>query len=1363
LWVFDWRFFFFFFFHFLFWWSLESHKPDQLGDPLGCRGDWSETAKMASAILIALFLLLVEQTEAAAAQKSSRTWSVSGPATLVETLRKAAAGDVIELEPGEYLLRSSTVGAPALLFERPVVLRSRDASQRAVLRADGASVLMAAVSSGVELRDLIVGRQTGGADVRAIDLFVSAGTQVAPANRLVRYTTSIAAGASPVGAAHLAQIDNALVDGDLYGNGPVSSDAAEQLRALRGLVVQNVDFSRSLAGTNVAFAQGAYVDVVLERNWFAADSAAIVAVAKARVDGTTLAVHRNVFGANARVVFGGAHAGEMPTAAFGRNRWLGAEPAALRLGVRELVVPETTCVDADCTRFGPIVDADVPDSAYATLGDAVAAGVRRVRLTGDVVLDSPVLLMGAAGEMTIDGGEECGSSAAASPLLTIRGAGVAVQSNGALAGVRNLRVKLEGAGASGFVLRGGSESSVVLFDGVSVLGDDSDGQAAFVVDSAAAQVELRDTLVVAVARGLALQSGGGASLVDTTFVGSSEAAVLVTSDAQLRAALRVAGSTFVGCASAVRLSERGGGVALMRELRVECSNFLFNAQLAPVASRECVARPALCSTGVRHNTVIGAAEEQTSGEARTLRAGGNHVELGRQFEQYVYAGEPRHFSLRDDQGRLSWASGALLGDAATGAEFVVASYAPMRTECLAAGESVDVGSAEAAVVSDVLEVRADTLLHQCGGVGVRFRIADAASLPDAAELAVYGVAGVGTSRVRWERAATAVSTEGRDAGAAVVLEATLSTNDAAQRHQHRVVIVSHALLPEAVAAAIDSGAALVGDTVLNRAAGRSLCVACGGVAITPADLDRLCGGSSGNVRTSFDAAYAELGFGASSGAPRRDPVSLVVFGKCELQTTCIVALDQNEHLEGSSPGSASISRAAKSQCPLGAPLVLFGERAAKSSVRQLTINGASVTDNGCAVVVEASAAQLGPTVAQCAIDGSLCVRGRLGGKYINNELRGSIEIALPDATRAPTSAAPDAVPILIEANLLSSGGILVTAVDESTARADVRITRNTFRTDGTVVGAIIVAAARTASIDVHVVGNRNLGAFAVGTAGAAAGGGRVSAIDNTFATDGAAIILNGEHCVYDGGSAAAPQRLVDSESTDLWLGEGAELRNVHLGARAKLTVADRARAILYNVEFDSIGETLRDARCAGIELKPVGVALERSLIYNSGVEPREQIFGEAERAVYASQPGVLFWSAKTAHLARCAGVRGACGCETGEAVPPVAPIKVGELAAAAHVVDAGAVVVAAESGASSNTLLTVLLLVGGGALLLCIGVAVCVAVSRSSTSAQVALRRGLSNRPTVQSNAVNMPNRRSDSPGALSALQHRKSLVRNEQ
>ena len=1305
--------------------------------------------------LAASLLLLALEANGA----SARTiWSVSGPATLIEASERYLAGDVIELEPGDYLLRSKVAGAPVLLFERPVVVRSRDPSQRAVLRGYGASVLLAAVSSGVELRDLIVGRQASGADSRAIDLFVAAGTQTQPTNKLQAYG---------VGVADLAvehdKLDAALDDGSTNdGSLLLKQDERQQLRAIGGLVIDNVDFSRSLAGTNVAFGAGAYAGVSIERSWFAADVAAIVATRTARFDGATLAVHRNVFARGARVAFGGQSAADVSLAALGRNRWLDETPS-LRFGA-SAVAPDTLCLDLECSQFGPIVDADAPERAFGTLGDAVASGVERIRITGRVVIDSHVELSGKSGAVTIDGGETCSEQGAAAPLLVVRGPLGAIGSSGALAGARNLRVQLEGAGARAFVFEGGAaESSVVLFDGVSVVGDDSGAQVAFDVSAAAAQLELRDTLVVAAARGVSLQSGS-VSLVDTTFVGSSDAAVAVAAEVRGETALRVAGSTFVASAVGIRLGERGGA-ALMRELRVECSSFLFNAQLAPVVSHECVGRPTLCSAGVRHNTVISATGDQTGAEARALRQGANHIELGREFEQYVYAGEPRHFSLRDDQGRLSWASGALLEQSAAAAEFLVATYAPLRSECLAAGESVDVGSAEAAVVSDVLELRADSLLHQCGGVGVRFRIADAETLPTSADLAVYGVAGVGTSRVAWERAATA---ETLDQSGAVVLEATLRTNDAAQRHQHRIVVVSHALLPEAVAEALDSGAALVGDAVLNRAAGRSLCVACGGVAVPGNALDRLCGGSTANVRQSLEAAYDELGFGAQSGAPRQEPASIVVFGRCEMALDrCTIKLDQNEHIEGGD-SDATIVRQEAASCN-GEPLLLFRERASKSSVRGVTLLGHKVGYGGvCAVEVARSTAQLGPTVTQCSIDGGVCINARSGGKYINNEVRGSFFVEPIDETQVKMQA-----PVLIEANLISNGCVAVTAkrasfldddddgagVEEGGGEksapkiGEIRITRNTFRrlkarggyadigVEKGVPTGVVVLLGTSDTTAVHVVGNRDLSELVLDAIGA-----KIAATQNTFALEGAHIVLNSKGSAIDGGNGQAPQALPDTEQTIVLVSSG-ELRNVRIGKLARLFTAARelrdpipANAVLTNVEFvdfvASVNVDRRNFACKGIELDVSGIDLQKSTVYDVSGSERHQLFTPFEVALFSqvdASTGQTFWSAAAKQLRRCTVQRepGWCGCApiggaTGaDSSRPAVAVAQGNVAwSGKSQADNAAGVVRAESDSSSGNTLFIVLGVGGGLLLICVLIAICLAISRrSADAAQSDLRR----------------------------------------
>ncbi len=1187
----------------------------------------------------------------------ARVWPADSSAALLVAVQHAEAGDSVELEPGEYLFRSATPESPAIHLDRPITIRSRDSRRRAVLRGDSAAVLFAITSSGVTLADLVVGKQVSGGDERSIDVYLGSGTQAVPSSERARYNGQAVQTLTSRG-----EILSARAIQQKSGSQAAVAPKTEN-RALNQLRLSNVDFTRSLSGTNVAFARGAYADVTIDRCAFGRTGAAYInaVVAVASAEFAALNVHRNTFVGEAHVLLGSA---TTEARSIGQNFWsVGGSRAPVFVGGNKRVA-ETYCIDAECTRFGPVVDGDRPSVAYESLGAAFEAGVQRIRVTDDIELASGSVSAVQALGTTIEGGEGCDGA----PLVTVRrGSGVVSRDAGALVGVRNLRVALGGPDAVAFEFedRGDGKESLALFDGVSVLGDGSSGQVAVRLNAAGVRVELEDTLVVRVERGVVVQRGVLVTL-DATFVGSAVAAIRVETSTR-QAGLVVSGSTFISSATAIEVGSSVSAAVALREFSITCSTFLFNKRRVPIDVHDCARKSTFCAANVRYNTIVSGDAAQDDAESRALAQGSNHVEHERPIADYVYAGAPKHFSLSDSQGRLSWASGALVGD--TAAQFLVASYAPVRAECLVPSNSAAVGSQQATVVSDVLEVRSDSLLHQCTSLGVRFRVAADSQLPPSK---IYGVSSLGTARVSWLPAQTTVFSSSSNAD--TTLEATLKTRSADERHQHRLVVVAQQLLAEALEAAIESGAALVANDP-SRTASRRLCVVCGKRELPSHVLDDACGGSNANVRASFDDAYEELGLGSGSGAPRREPLGLLVFGECQLERLCTVRIDQNEHIEGVSEIERGTLRRL-STC--SGPLVEFTERAAKASLRYINAVGGDVHVTG-------SAAQLGPSVIFSTIGGSLAVDERSGGRYFNNDIDGDIVIKLP---REETRVAAE--PVLVEANAFIGAGSVVVVAGGGNSGEVVEINRNHFNGGG--------VAASGASAAVRVIANKELAKLT------SEGKVQVSAGDNTFA-QGVGIQLHSGDTLFGtlASNTALREALVELVGSPT-------LVNLRLDAASVLNA--NGAAILRDVVFEDIGASLNiDKPCADFELSAAGIDLVHSSIKLGST----LVLRAVEQRQRTAQH---YWRRSDATLVLCKAQitrveHGSCGCADSG---PIAEEQQ-QVAESPRTKLRKPILPHDDNTSSSDTLLIVGLAIGGIVLLCLLAACVLYSANRSAVAA----------------------------------------------
>lgn len=1279
--------------------------------------------------MLVLLLLAIQQSLA------TRTWPVRDTATLLQVLAQTEPGDVIELDPGEYIFSTPPAAAQLapLLINKPLTLRSRDKRQRAILRNDGSATLIAITSPLVTLSDLVVGAQRSGADERSIDILIGAGTQTAPANANAYYNS--------VGASSAARMTPSRTEIAAARALQLSAGGAEQLRkrsaavfdsgsmrVLHDVTVQNVDFGGSRSGANIGFARGSYSDVKISECAFGRVQTshinAIVSVGDAQF--AAFGVHGNTFLGDTHVLIGSP---AVEPESLAQNYWGTNGKPHVYIGGSHLA-PETYCLDLACERLAPIVDSAKPRSAYSSLYAALAANVQRIVITDDIELSAPAYVTQA--RTTIEGDLSCDGA----PLVTVSTGGAIVSIGGALAGVRNVRMALRGASALGFIYTDGSaqrlvvarfvqdllvrgdakpddgavSTSVSLFDGVSIMGDGAGDQIALLLSAPKVRVELEDAVVAQVQYGAVVHRGALVT-VDSSFFAASGAAIYAETITH-QAALRVGGTTFTGCGGAAIELGAGASSNNLREFHVSCSQFLFNKQRNPIVSHDCAKKPTLCAAALSYNTIISDSpltSESDAADQRMFKQGANHVEHGRRREDYLYFGSPKQqFALSDTQGRLSWVTGSLSANAANAA-FLLATYAPMRGECF----QVDGISPDASVVSDVLEVRSDSLLHACTSMGARFRIDDASSLP--ASLAVYGVSHLG-AHSQWVRA---ISTTHPAGGNQATIESTIAVHSVADdKHTHRIVVVALETLPEKLALALNAGIATTADT--PRIVNKRLCAVCGSNTMLPAHyLDDYCGGSTDNVRTSFDAAYTELGFGASSGPPRANGASIYVFGECKTNM-CSVTLDHNEHLEGTSPTVRGTLRRSSSAdgCSDTQPLIVFnGRSSAFSSLRYMVL---ADERSSVSVRIDAPTAHNSgtPTVAYCTLSTSLSVNGRVGGRFINNDFGKSLLFVGGAAQRVASDP-----PVIVEANQFAAGGIQVNSSIE------VRVDRNKFVQGGSIY------ADKTDAV-VHVTANENLSKVH--------GVGKLSVLGNSLAPKALVDLKAGS--AFAGGAASVT-------GAQFVLAKDARVTGVKFDSSSQVFVDGSSTVVMREVRFDSIGKTLQTERsfhsCAAFEVEPKGIDLARSLIFTAKGE--QTLTADQQRQINAD--AARYW-ALDGSLARCsdgAPVQRSvefCGCAADQHHVDVAEFAEPVLVepqdkqfsirkAVGAVLEKGlqeSITVAAkqtlETSTTSNTVIVVILIVLGVVILLCLLVACVIAVQRSG--------RATAETAAARAKAVNM-------------------------
>ncbi len=1173
-----------------------------------------------------LFVVAVWLAAFLSAVNAQRVWSVSTRTEVLDALTKCAAGDSIELEPGEYVFGALGGGEAPLAIDKALTFKSRNEHQRATLRASDSSFLFTVTASDVLISDLIIGRQPIGGDERSIDIFIGAGTQKNPATSRHAYSVSDKVKRSMP--SHKEIVDSRTLYGsDTNANRKRAVPAGlvaggdVTLRALHNVSVVNVDFTKSRSGANVAFSRGSYADILVTRCAFGRAGAtyinALVTAADARFVNFVVSLNNFV---DTEVLVGSA---SVDVHSFNTNYWQPVQNIFIG-GTR--VAVDTYCVDSLCSVLAPVVDLDSTNSVFSSLKEALASGSTRVRIVRDIVIDE-VLTVARPGT-TIEGNEGCNGA----PLITMTRSGSIVSFNGALAGMRNLRFALVEENSAAIVFTDGvaqtlnvvkfaeslltetngvvdnamsTANAVVGFDGVSFLGTDAVNQVAVLVNSPRVRIETEDTLVAQVRYGFVAHRGVIVTSSTSVFGASSAAIYAETTTRQ--AGIRVTDSTFVDCEAPVQLGANAGA-ANLREFRISCSQFLFNRHFSPIDSKDCIKLPALCASALTYNTIVTEFDdvaavsdkvpvpESVRAERRMLRSGMNHIEAGRKREEFVYFGGSNSFSLRDSQGRLSTVSGVVNGGDRERA-FLLATYAPLRAECTPLDASMFGPSAS--IVSSVLEVRSDALLHECATMSASFTIANDTLMPALADVAIYGVTRLGSNPV-WDRKHTtshAVIDEHTGVAniATAVVETSFALHDARDSHDHRIIVVSHAPLPDVVAHALASGAAKTVDQ--SRLVTRSLCVACGNTTTIPAYLiDAHCAGSSDNIRTDFDAAYTELGFGASM-APRQEAVSMFIYGSCETRR-CTVVIDQNEIVEGASMiVRGSLRRAKTLKCNTDEPLVQFSDRSSKASMRYMSIEAQSSDSHGsCAIVVTSSnsnAAVGGPTISYSSINGALCIDSRAGGRYIGNDIVSDYVAVLFDFKQPPTKKHNDQ-PVIFEANRISKGSVHIvgpptSAVQDkqaSSLRWQVHADRNSFNgasdigfsTLGETLGVLVSNAKQVGLLE----NDDSLTSHFIAT--------QIELVQGA--------ILNLHHQA----SVSFTANFI-AQNVSALLEDTAHLSDIAFDTDSVVTILRNASVVLRQVLFENVEMSLATAPnlapCASTEKSTVGIDALRSTIFNA--------------------------------------------------------------------------------------------------------------------------------------------------------------------
>ena len=1097
------------------------------------------------------------------------------PTGLRAAVDAAAANDIIELT-GECVVQPGADGV-ALPLSRPVIIRAalEAGAVRPIVRlatADGADVIFGVGASGVRLENLIIGRPAAGspaAVARIVAVLASAGTQSEPSTY-----SALAYGRG----AQRVKRSPALAEIHVAREARKRQvpAAADTNRSIGRLAVVNVDFSASASHTNIGFGAGAYASLLVTQCRFAddADANAIVTAVGSVFDSTS-AVVRNVFGGSLLVQNG---VGLL----VGANYWAPA-----------LRAQQTTyCLDAGCTSFGPVVDADVPTSAYESVAAAVRANVQNIQLTvydvewarDEATRCTTITRAGT----TISGVDitTCQSpDGSALGISTIRltsgarpcGAGALMAVEGALTLMSNVQLTLNSSAAGAAIaivpasarlsVTGGSASSTVLLQNVKLYGSDS--PVGISLQTPATRVVLSACDMFGFATGI-LHLAGQLSVADSALIGATRSAIEIAGSAA-KHGLRVSNTVFFGQGSGITFTG-GSTPSALTEFYVACSRFLFMGLDLP----GCSSNTLLCASALRHNSFIVAPNTFTA-DARTLLArGANHYEESPlsgadQYYKFVSgAASPQvQFALSDHQGRIDDASGTVtVGGTSTRWEFVLATSMPMRAECFASTSTPSVGGTAVRVVSNFFDVRTDAP-EACVSIALRVALAAAdIALATNEQLAIYGVEHVGSTSAAWTLATSHYVSIDLD-GASVAVDASSGGGSL----MRAVVVAGPALASATVPTATQAHAALAATRMSKQ-----LCVACGTDRIPAHTIDERCGGGTASpVFTSIDAALSSL-----SDSSRSASVSLLVYGSQCVTSTCSVQIGATSPnkivVEGLGPTERGALRR-PAACASPTPFLVVGSGVTLRYLLVAADAKVAAAIPSCAISAPAaSRATDAPQLAYLTIGGGVCVEsGRTNVAMLNCDV--SV------ATGRAVSLASGVRLASLESNSFAGGSVW-------SSGNSIGLTSNSFG-----AAAYVYVAAGDATMTGNTFAARRADTLTVQTCTVALAGSKLVASGNSFG-DGCTLQLNGSAHSLGTGSWTNTRATADS---------GMLFYNVTLSTGNSIKAGGpSAGVVLSNVVVsDSLADALvgfpmRSTRCAQFEAKVGGFNLARSSVLVGG-------------------------------------------------------------------------------------------------------------------------------------------------------------------
>lgn len=1117
--------------------------------------------------------------------------------TLEAAVAASHAGDTIQLADTHYELSATLVVAHALTIETP-----GDAVP-AIVRSTSADVdvVFAVNANDVALRNLIIGRS---ANERAIDVFVSAGTQTTQSSL---FATTQYGGGGDAGAPTRA-VSKRLLD-----RTGVADDAVLTNRAIRGFTLENVDFAASASATNLAFDTGAYIGVRVARCKFGQRDLtdAIVTVAGAR------------FADSAPLEFNAFDKARLNLSGYGLTLGTNYWPAA----VPRPSMAVTYCVDRQCSMLGPVVDGDAPTAqAYGSIGAALAAGVRSVLVTAATVewgdeLSGPITMAGT----TVRGqqSEHCAVDDAV-PLVTVRHP--IISTGSALVAVSDLRFELlDSVTTSAFAYTDGSEQGDVLFERVSMLGDNAE-QTMLTLDSRSVALTISRCVMIGGGVGVALRAGA-LVVSDSAFETQSVASISV-SGSGAGTGLRVSGSEFGGSPRGSIVFERSVASAQMLPISVSCSRFVMAPFVEPA---DCLRNAQQCANALRYNTFIEILEPTPLvANRRFLAHGGNHVERVAasqlsEFTQLAHSGgDAFSFAFVDKQGRFGRvrADVALQQHAAN--HYVLASNVPMRQECFA--ESVP----GQRVVSGLFSLITDAPAR-CVSLALQFTVVqddrDNTTASASDDVAVYDVKHLGNNlrgSAVWQRAASNVVLN--KAASQIVVEASSGAGALMQ-----AVVVAQRLTDKESAVLLSNG-----ESVGVPRANQRFCVACGGDELPAYVLDERCGGgvSGAHVFTDFDAAMA-----AANEAGKSDSVVLLVYGqKCTTAQCNTRITAQQLTLEGFSVSSQSALRR-PARCAADVPMLTLA--APSVTVRYMLL----ASDTPLATAVPRCAVELSQNDGRLSfstISGGVCV-SEADAQIVGNEVTPS---GLGEAPSVLLTAQSSNA--LVQSNSLKSGNVVLL---HGARGAAARIDRNTFGPTAAIENDAAVLLTGNTFVDRPADAVRK--ECLLSTEGASS----LTSTGDLFGAHCQLLFSGGGKVRLTGKKAAAPWADVQVKLADTG---DVRIANVDLrGANAQIVLLDPGAkdVVLYDVGIDTeqstladtlIGRPLARTPCSG-EHEPAlgGFALTQSLLLD--VKTRAMLLGGAVPKLKTTE----FISPVDGRIVRCSAQPEAdyCRCIAAQGVP----------------------------------------------------------------------------------------------------------------